>query len=69
MFKRELKDFSKKLDNKNILLTRGDFKETSSLKKASNLATSGTSTWKKINKKGILINSSLDGFGEKYRKI
>ena len=69
MFKRNLKDFSKKLDNKNLLLTRGEYKETNSLKKASNLATSGISTWKKLNKKGILINSSLDGFGENYREI
>ena len=69
MFKRELTDFSKKLDNKNILLTRGEFKETNSLKKTSNISTSGISTWKKINKKGILINSTLDGFGENYRNI
>lgn len=69
MFKRNLKGFSKKLDNKNLLLTRGEYKETNSLKKASNLATSGISTWKKLNKKGILINSSLDGFGESYREI
>lgn len=69
MFKRNLKDFSKKLDDKNLLLTRGEYKETNSLKKASNLATSGISTWKKLNKKGILINSSLDGFGESYREI
>ncbi len=69
MFKRELFDFSMKLDNKNLLLTRGEYKETKSLKNASNLVTSGISTWKKINQKGILINSSLDGFGENYRNI
>tara|TARA_B100000963_G_scaffold102201_1_gene88447 strand:+ start:58 stop:1536 length:1479 start_codon:yes stop_codon:yes gene_type:complete len=69
MFKRKLEEFSKKLDNKNLLLTRGDYKETNSLKKASNITTSGISTWKKINKKGILINSTLDGFGEYYREI
>ena len=69
MFKRELLDFSIKLDNKNLLLTRGEYKETKSIKKASYIATSGVSTWKKINQKGILINSSLDGFGENYRNI
>ena len=69
MFKRELNDFSKKLDNKNLLLTRGDYKETKSLKNASNITTSGISTWKKINQKGILVNSTLDGFGEDYREI
>ena len=69
MFKRELLDFSIKLNNKNLLLTRGEYKEIKSLKKASNLATSGISTWKKINQKGILINYSLDGFGENYRNI
>jgi hypothetical protein len=69
MFKRELNDFSKKLDNKNLLLTRGDYKETKSLKNASNITTSGISTWKKINQKGILVNSTLDGFGENYREI
>ena len=69
MFQRELNDFSKKLDNKNLLLTRGNYKETQSLKKASNITTSGISTWKKINQKGILVNSTLDGFGEDYREI
>ena len=69
MFKRELNDFSKKLDNKNLLLTRGEYKEIKSLKNASNLTTSGISTWKKISQKGILINSSLDSFGENYRNI
>ena len=69
MFKRELLDFSMKLDNKNLLLTRGEYKKTKSLKKASNIGTSGISTWKKINQKGILINWSLDGFGENYRNI
>ena len=69
MFQRELNDFSEKLDNKNLLLTRGNYKETQSLKKASNITTSGISTWKKINQKGILVNSTLDGFGEDYREI
>ncbi len=69
MFKRELLDFSINLNNKNLLLTRGEFKTTKSLKNASNLGTSGITTWKKIKKKGILINWSLDGFGENYRNI
>ena len=69
MFKRNLKDFSKKIDNKNLLLTRSEYKKTDSLKKTSNLVTSGISTWKKLNRKGILINSSLDGFGENYREV
>ena len=38
IFKRELGDFSSKLNNKNLLLTRGEFKETKSLKKASNIS-------------------------------
>ena len=69
MFKRSLTDFSKKLNNKNLLLTRAEYKEIHSLKKASNISTSGISTWKKVNKKGLLVNSSLDGFGENYRPI
>ena len=69
MFKRSLSDFSKKLDNKNLLLTRGEYKEIPPLKKASNISTSGTSTWKKVNKNGLLVNSTLDGFGENYRPI
>ncbi len=69
IFKRELGDFSSKLNNKNLLLTRGEFKETKSLKKASNISTSGVSTWRKISQEGVLINSSLDGFGEGYRYV
>jgi len=69
MFKRSLSNFSKKLDNKSLLLTRAEYKEIRSLKKASNISTSGISTWKKVNKKGLLVNSTLDGFGENYRPI
>ena len=69
MFKRDLKDFSKNLNNKNLLLTRGEYKKINSLKGASNIVTSGVSTWKKMSKSGVLINSSLDGFGENYRVI
>lgn len=69
MFKRELNDFSKSIDNKNLLLTRSNYKSIPPLKKASNIATSGISTWKKINQKGVLVNSSLDGFGESYRNV
>ena len=69
MFKRDLKDFSKNLNNKNLLLTRSEYKKINSLKDASNIVTSGVSTWKKMSKSGILVNSSLDGFGENYRVI
>ncbi len=69
MFKRSLSNFSKKLDNKNLLLTRAEYKDIRSLKKASNISTSGISTWKKVNKNGLLVNSTLDGFGENYRPI
>jgi hypothetical protein len=69
MFRRDLHKFSKTLKNKNILATRADFKEFGTLKTVSNLITSGVTSWKKINKKGILVNSSLDGFGENYREI
>ncbi len=69
MFKRSLSNFSKKLDNKNLLLTRAEYKDIRSLRKASNISTSGISTWKKVNKNGILVNSTLDGFGENYRPI
>ena len=33
------------------------------------ILTSGISTWKKIRKKGLLVNSSFDGFGENHREI
>ncbi len=69
MFSRDLIEFSKTIKNKNVLATRANFKEFGSLKNVSNLITSGVTSWKKINKKGILVNSSLDGFGENYREI
>ena len=69
MFSRDLIEFSKNIKNKNVLATRANFIEFGSLKDVSNLITSGVTSWKKINKKGILVNSSLDGFGENYREI
>ena len=50
------------------MATRSEFKEFKSLKSVSNLITSGVSSWKKISKMGILVNSSLDSFGENYRE-
>ncbi len=69
MFSRDLIEFSKNIKNKNVLATRANFIEFGPLKDVSNLITSGVTSWKKINKKGILVNSSLDGFGENYREI
>ena len=69
MFQRNLHEFNKTVKNKNVLATRSEFKEFKSLKSVSNLITSGVSSWKKISKMGILVNSSLDSFGENYREI
>ena len=68
MFQRNLHEFNKTVKNKNVLATRSEFKEFKSLKSVSNLITSGVSSWKKISKMGILVNSSLDSFGENYRE-
>ncbi len=68
MFQRNLHEFNKTVKNKNVLVTRSEFKEFKSLKSVSNLITSGVSSWKKISKMGILVNSSLDSFGENYRE-
>ena len=69
MFERKIEKITKNLSKKNILITKGEFKDYTKLKRSRSILTSGISTWKKIRKKGLLVNSSFDGFGENHREI
>ena len=58
----------KKILNKDVVIvSRANFINKNMFKKDSYIIASGDSTWKKLNKLGILVNASLDNFGEEYR--
>ena len=69
MFKRSELALKDNLKNKNLIITRANNLAAKNLKGAKHITTSGVSTWQKVNKIGVLANSSFDGFGEGYRPL
>ena len=69
MFKRSELTLKNNLKNKNLIITRANNLAEKTLKGVQHITTSGISTWQKVNKIGVLANSSFDGFGEDYRPL
>ena len=67
MFYRQPLSLKKPIDKDIIIVSRANFISKKMFKKSSYIIASGNGTWRKLNKLGILVNSSLDNFGEGYR--
>ena len=67
MFERTEISSAVNLAKKIIIVSRANSISKKMFKDASYIIASGSSTWQKLNKIGVLVNASLDNFGESYR--